>query len=1006
MKPAGLKICRGAGAGALAGVVWLLAFPAFAQLPLRDTEAESEFVLRNWDVRDGLPAGRVTCIQRTADGYLWVGTPAGLARFDGLRFRTFQTDNPPAPGTNAVHCLLTDRAGDLWIGTAAGLLRLKRGDFDAGNSTWLWSNTPISALLEDAAGAVWAASPGQDLLRTRGQSTERIEFPLTLKEEDRLLLDASNRVCVFSGGAIWVRQEESWTRELAPPPGFPEFEAVSAHREGGFWVAISRGLLHLTNAASLPEPRRLPDEIEAPRARVNEMIEDRTGRVWAATFGGGIFCFDSQTGWQRVTPRRSRPPGAVMALYEDPEGIIWAGTANRGLYQLKPRQATAWSLPIAAHEGIPHTVCVAHDGSVWVGTDGAGVFRFGNGVTTRYGRAQGLEQLSVAAILEDRRTNLWVGTPRGLYRFERGFMHAVTNDVVGRRAVSALFEDREGTLWIGLAGVLVRMHGGQFRAFELPTRYRPFEIRAIAQNNAGTIYIGTRGGGVFRLTKGQLVRLNGIQRTAVISLYIDAEHALWLGTLNRGLSRVKGEDITHWTTEDGLPDNTIYAMLEDDAHTLWMSSNEGVFGFSREVLTNYAQKKGPPLLAHHLAFENGVADLACLGSGQPSATRSSDGRFWFPTTRGVVSFDPARLPREHAPLTVILEEVWVDGVVHSAAGLTSLRVPSAARRIEFRYTSPDMISPERLRFRHRLEGLESDWVDAGTQRIAHYGQLAPGHYEFRVMAGVQDVWQPAAQSFRLDVVPRLWERTGFQLALILGGLVVVGLTVRTVERSRARRRLARLETQHAMERERTRIAKDLHDDLGTGITEIMLLGELAGREDTPAHEQRGHIHAITEKSRQLAVAMDETVWTVNPKNDSLPNLASYLADFAREFFSASPVRCRVALADNLPPVTLSASQRHNLFLAAKEALNNVARHSGAGEVWLRLRHERGLLEIVIEDNGRGFGPAHPAIRGNGLSNIGARLEALGGRAEIESHPGRGTTVRLVVPISDPATSPG
>jgi signal transduction histidine kinase len=427
------------------------------------------------------------------------------------------------------------------------------------------------------------------------------------------------------------------------------------------------------------------------------------------------------------------------------------------------------------------------------------------------------------------------------------------------------------------------------------------------------------------------------------------------------------------------------------------------------MLTNYARLKDPPLLARHLTGEGELADLACLGSGQPSATRSADGRFWFPTTRGVVSFDPATLPREHPPLTVLLEEVWVDGVAHFEISnlksqISALRVPSAARRLEFRYTSPEMVSPERLRFRHRLAGLEKEWVDAGSQRVAHYGHLPPGRYQFQVMAGMQDAWQLANRPFSIEVVPRLWERAGFQLAGVLTGLVLVGLAVRTLERGRARRRLARLETQQAMERERARIAQDLHDDLGTGLTEIMLLGELAAREETPAAERRRQVAAITEKSRQLAVAMDETVWTVNPKNDWLPNLASYLADFAREFFGSTPIRCRMDLADNLPRVALSAAQRHNLFLATKEALNNVARHSGASEVWLRLRLEAGQLELVVEDNGRGFEVSKlkaqiPDGGGNGLPNMGARLEALGGRAEIESQPGRGTTVRFVARLS-------
>jgi signal transduction histidine kinase/streptogramin lyase len=787
------------------------------------------------------------------------------------------------------------------------------------------------------------------------------------------------------------------------PDGSPEIEAVCASIKGGLWVAASRELSHFTNlSSSFPATTLLPDEIEAPRARVNSLIEDSSGRVWAGTAGGGIFCFNPESGWQRVTARRSRPLGPVDCLYQDSEGLVWAGTSRRGLYQINPRLVSTWLFPLAAaYEGTPHTVCVARDGNIWVGTDGAGVFRIGKGGTTRFGQAEGLQHPSVTAILEDRKTNLWFGTPRGLYLFEDGRIRAVTNSAVANRGVTALHEGPSGRLWIGLTGTLVRMDDDEFQVFELPDRYRQAEIRAIAQNQANTVWIGARGGGIFRLFKGQLQRFNGFQRPAVISLHFDADDAMWVGTLNRGLWRVKDTDIMCWTTEDGLPDNTPYAILEDANRTFWISSNEGVFGVSRDVLTNYSRTGGPPLLVQHLAGESGLKDAACLASGQPSAARSADGRFWFPTTRGVISFDPAGLLRERPPPTILLEEVFVDGVRHSAAGRTALRVPSTTRRLEFHFTSPNMDSPERLRFRHKLEGLEDDWVEAGAQRAVAYGPLPPGRYHFRVMAGLRDTWQPAANPFSIKVVPRFWQRMEFQLAAILAILIAAALAIRTVVYRRASRRLARLELERAMERERARIAKDLHDDLGTGLTEIMMLGELAARQETPSDEWRRHVTAITEKSHQLAVAMDETVWTVNPKNDSVPKLASYLADFAREFFSPTSIRFRIHLPDSLPALTLSAAQRHNLFLATKEALNNVARHSGAGEVWLRIRIENGQLEIIVEDDGCGFDPRQIAGEGNGLPNMGTRLEAIGGCAEIDSQPGRGTTVRFVAPMTDP-----
>lgn len=974
-----------------------------------------EFLIRNWDTRSGLPSATVTAIQRTADGFLWIGTRQGLVRFDGAQFRTFDSRNTPQLESGSVTCLLVDRVGALWIGTAAGLYQLRPGRPGASGLRVVRAGAAVAALAEDASGTVWAALPGVGLVGFAvGPDASALPVPVAgigaggapaIEENARLFVCESNRLCVFSGGRLWWREAEGWTPFEAAQAGAPAIEALCPSAGGGLWFAGGRQLFRLRHSVVTPVASAIPPEENVPRARVDVLLEDRAGRVWAGTHGGGIFCYQEGAGWQRVTARRARPVGAVTCLHEDRDGLLWAGTSNRGLYQVRPRLVTAWSLPIAAHEGTPHTVCVARDGSVWVGTDGAGVFRFGNGVVTRFDRAQGLEQPSVAALLEDRETNLWCATSRGLYRFESGRFRRVTDPALGRKTVTALFEDRAGRLWIGLAGALALRRGESFELFELPGRGRPHEIRAIAEDSAGRIWVGARGAGLFRLERGGLKHVETFLRPLVLALHCDAEDALWVGTMNGGLARVQGRTVRRWTTQDGLPDNTIYAIQEDARGTLWVSSNEGVFGLDKAALLGHVRASDPPLLARHLPLEGDVADLACLASGQPSATRSSDGRFWFPTVRGLVAFDPMTLPERREPPVVLVEHIRVDGVPLesvAAPGPQQWRVRSGARRIEFHYTSPEMESPGRLRFRYRLDGLDEDWVEAGAQRVASYAQLPPGRYRFHVMAGAHGVWRAAPAPVALEIVPRLWERRSVRGIGLLVALGLVAVTVRVVERARLRRQLARLETQQAMEKERARIARDLHDDLGSGLTEILLLGELASRSASAPEELRAQLEAITEKVRQLAAAMDEVVWTVNPRNDSLPRLASYLADRAREFFRPTAIACRIDVPDELPDWPLTAPQRHHLLLAFKEALHNVARHSGASEVWLRLRCDDGRLCVAVEDNGRGLPASGAEAAGDGLANMRARLEAVGGRAEIAPRAGGGTVVRFILPLDAPA----
>ena len=359
---------------------------------------------------------------------------------------------------------------------------------------------------------------------------------------------------------------------------------------------------------------------------------------------------------------------------------------------------------------------------------------------------------------------------------------------------------------------------------------------------------------------------------------------------------------------------------------------------------------------------------------------------------------------------VMMEEVRVDGRRWDAGTAGGLRVKSGAARFEFHYTTPSLLNPGRLRFRYRLDGLDSDWVDAGGQRAAHYNHLPPGNYAFRVMAGGTDgVWHEIAQPLTLQVVPRVWERGWAKVSAGLLVLIALALTVRQMERNKLRRRLQELEAQRALERERRRIAQDLHDDIGAHLTRLNLDCELAGRETVPTTDLRSHLAGMNRKVNQLIRAMDEIVWAVNPKHDTLDSVVTYLGRFAQSFLSSAGLRCRLDVPLNLPPWTITSESRHNLYLTLKEALNNVIKHASATEVriCLELRPEGFTLAII--DNGCGFdsagltpatNPAEPLrnASGNGLANMQKRMEEIGGRCEWQTAKGEGTRVILTLPV--------
>jgi signal transduction histidine kinase len=357
-----------------------------------------------------------------------------------------------------------------------------------------------------------------------------------------------------------------------------------------------------------------------------------------------------------------------------------------------------------------------------------------------------------------------------------------------------------------------------------------------------------------------------------------------------------------------------------------------------------------------------------------------------------------------------------DGGAPGDGSASELRIPPGQHRLEFRYTGLTFATPDQVRFRYRIDGLEPDWVDAGTQRVAHYGYLPPGHYRFRVTASHGDgQWSGREASLGFVVLPRFYEVRAVQIAFAVGALVVVGLILRVVSTRRLRRRVERLEMQRAVERDRDRIARDIHDDLGAGLTQITLLSEIARRE--PPEDVTGHLGQISETARELTRAMDEIVWAINPRHDSLDGLVTYICQFAQEYLTVAGVQCRLDVPSSLTPHALTADTRHSLFLAVKEALNNIVKHARAHVVWIRLVERDRGFRLTIEDDGVGFedesvlvnasaGRPTPApltggrlTSGQGLRNLRERLSAIGGRCIVTSEPGRGTHVALEVEIA-------
>ncbi len=975
-----------------------------------------------------MPQDSVWAIVQTRDGYLWIGTGGGLARFDGVRFKVFGM----AEGLPSLHvrALLEDRHGALWIGTAKGLCRYAGGKFQTWTVRDGLAGDIISRLAEDPRGVIWIGTTS-GLSRWADGRFETI----TLTEDPA---DAGVRaLAIDRDGEVWVslvkqglkrrssaglrRAEvgaptakgmsaEAGVRGQRPAPatqagfveavGVPEIQGSGAlsllkDHGGRMWVS-GQGRVFCVDGASW-QAYGAKDGL--PAVPITCLGESADGTIWAGTTDQGLY-FLRGGRFQRVRQAEGLSDEAVRALLSDRENNLWVGTRSGGLNRLQPRRVFTRKIWDGPTEAQPFSLAESAGGVLWVGTMGHGLYRLDSQGQAMVLRDEfQINNPQVGAVVVARDGSLWCTAGPTLFHWQEGKLSSIR----GNSWLRCLCEDVQEGLWIGnQEGALRLLRGGQLRDF---TEFAPRgQLISLIQQPDGTLWIGSYGGGLARLKDGKrtlFTKQDGLRSDIIRALYLDHEGTLWIGTEGGGLSRFKDGRIVSFGKEQGLPDETILQILEDGAGQIWLGSYHGIFRISRRALNEVAVGRAAYLHARVFDRSDGLQSEECVG-GFGTCLKSRSGLLYFATGSGLVVIDPKQSWDKGAPPTVWLEEMLVDGEAWpvetggaTAPGSGRLRIPPGKSRFEFHYTGLNFSAPEKVRFRYQLEGLDASWIEAGAQRAAYYSHLPPGHYRFKVQAhNGNGVWGKTGASIALRVLPHFWQTWWF-IALLGAALAgSVALTVRTVERRRTQAQLRRLEQDRATERERARIARDIHDDLGARLTQISALTEQAEREIPLASPTRRLVQHIHNTATETLSRLDETVWTVNPRNDRLDRLADYLMNYAEEFFRHTQIRCRFKVLGDVPGLPIGADPRHHLFLAVKEALNNAAKHSGATEVRLQIEFAAGAFIVSVHDNGRGFDAAECLARSRGLENMRSRLELLGGRLDIETQPGKGATVRM------------
>ncbi|MCC7373406.1 MAG: hypothetical protein IT581_02030 [Verrucomicrobiales bacterium] len=970
--------------------------------------ASAEYTLRRLGTDEGLPHGGVRTLLLTRDGYLWVGTYSGLARFDGNAFTSFTVQSTPAFVSDQINKLVEDADGILWIATLEGLLQHARGHFERVELPGGDPQQPVHDLCLDSEGALWVALENRLLRRLPGRAKfESVETATNGPAPGSKVIAAGQRGAIWVGGwdGLWLLADGSFRRI----PASERVQRLAVDPTGQPWyVDTSWHFFGVTNGV-LVEPTQFQG-VEA-----NGLAFMKSGDLLVGTRSGTLM----QSAGGSATPSRFNlglpsSYSRVRVVSGDAGGPVWLGLDSGGLVFLQRRSVTM----LGASEGLPtpSVASIAQDraGNILVGTQGQGAFWFRDGQFVRAMLRQdvvNVTSLAPAADLSWGIGNIW----GALQRWDGSTTVKVGRQTHARQVIT----DGAGGYWVATAsqGLEHVPAHGDVRSYTAKDGLASDRTHCVLLDSHGALWIGTQHG-LSRFSEGAFQTFsisNGLRSDTIRCLLLDRGGQLWVGTQGGGLSAYWAGRFVTFTERDGLVSDFVRQLVEDDHGRLWLGTSKGLMRLASSELLSLLPAGGGTINGATFGVGDGLA-MREMGSGyQPSALKSDDGRLWFCSDSGLAVLDPLQQRPPAPKLEVHIEQTAIDGKVETSLALDGQgdteagvwRIPSLSRNLEIRYTAISFNAPERIRFKYRLVGFDPDWVAAGTRRTAYYSELRPGSYRFEVIGCNSDGdWNDQPAAIEVRVLPAFWQTDGFRVAAGLAALAIVVVVVRFLSQRRLRQRLADLERRRAIEEERSRIAKDLHDELGASLTRIKLLGELVQRGIAGSPESARHAQTISQTAQGLSQGMDEIVWALNPQKDRVESLAQYLASFAEETLRDTDLRLRLDLPEAPSERPLPAPVRHQLFLAVKEALHNAVKHSGATEIRLSLREEDDWVRVTVVDNGSGLNPANPAEDGNGLHNMRSRMQTIGGHCDIGSPAAGGVRVTFLVPVHGTSPSLG
>lgn len=958
---------------------------------LEPTTPLANYGRQSWLMENGLPQNTVHALAQTQDGFLWLGTEAGLVRFDGYNFAVFDRNSTPALPSGDIRCLLAASDGALWIGTADGLARWRNHEVTVFTTQDGLPANGIKAIARDGSGVIWTWTDlGLASLHDNRFVQETEQLP---GGDATALIESNDKVWISNAQDLFSRAHDHWspTRSIASA-GLSAIEFAETMTSGELALANSSELT-LVRANHVLQRYAVGREIRG--TRIQAMLADREGSLWIGTNSGLARLENGKLQFLPVTDPLSG--ASVLSLLEDHEGNLWAGTETSGLHILRDMRFEY----VDSRNGISSdkTTTVVEDkaGSLWVGTNGAGLNVLNQNagdLRTRktYTVRDGLLSNVILALGSAANGDMWVGTPDGLNLIRRGRVDSFTSaDGLPDDFVRSLLVDEDGSLWIstrrGLTHWMDAPTGRRMETFTHANGLGSDLVGAMARDSRGTLWVATLAG-LSRIDGKKITNYttsNGLSSNVVTALFPRMANLL-IGTQDHGWDLWNGERFSR--PADALLNSTsIHAILDDSGNHLWFATDNGI---ARCDCTMTADCKnwiefGPA---------DGLRSRETAINSHPSAWRSHDGRLWFATPKGLAEVDPAHFPINSLPPPVALERFAVDDVNQTLQTPDSVpKIAAGHVHFEFDYAGLSFTAPQKVRYRYFLQGFDHHWTEAGTRRTAYYTNIPPGQYTFHVQAANNDgLWNTQGTELQFDLRPHFYQTIWFDILLTacVACLIIVLL----------RQRLMRAEREFgAVLAERTRIAREIHDTLAQGYVgisvQLEVLSELLRNNKVAAAQQqldrtRGHVREGLADARQ-------SIWALRSQDSeekTMPVKLQRITENAGGHGLEASFAAHGAYRP-LPPGT-----EREFLRVAQEAIHNVKKHAEAKHLFVQLDYANNEIALEIRDDGKGFAAdqvPNGATGHYGMTGMRERAAAIGGVLEITAAKGLGTTVRLRSP---------